>query len=465
MELLNDNLVMDTDSYKFSHWPQYPKNTSYMFSYLESRGGKYAQTLFTGLQPILKRLEKGFTMENVEEARTFAAAHGEPFNYEGWKRMFEKHGGKLPVRIRAVPEGFVIPTSNILMSVESTDPEFFWVVSWLETLLLRVWYPITVATQSYYIRQLIMEFLEKTSDDPLAEIDFKLHDFGSRGVSSAESASIGGAAHLCVFKGSDTVNGVRHANHYYKAQMAGFSIPASEHSTMTMWGGRDGEVKAMENMIDAYGKSGSLFACVSDSYDIFNAVEKLWGDKLRDKIINCGGTLVIRPDSGDPVEVLTKLCAIAEDRFGFGYNKKGYKVFNNIRFIWGDGINQDSIRRILTSMTGLGYSATNFAFGMGGALLQQVNRDTQKFAFKCSHATVDGKGVDVFKEPITDKGKNSKRGQLDLTYSLDQFKTVNGHGTLGSVMKTVFDNGVVTKEYTLDDVRRNVLEFSRGQRN
>jgi nicotinamide phosphoribosyltransferase len=459
---MRDNLVADTDSYKFSHWPQYPPGTTYMHSYLESRGGKYASTLFNGLQPILKRLEKGFTMEDVEECKALAEKHGEPFNYDGWKKMYEKYKGKIPVKIKAVAEGSIVPTSNCLMTVESTDPEFFWVVSWFETMLMRLWYPITVATQSWTIKQIIKEFLDRTSDDPGAELPFKLHDFGARGVSSKESSGIGGAAHLINFLGSDNIEGVRFANFFYKSEMSGFSIPASEHSTMTMWGGREGEPAAMLNMVNTYGGPGKLYACVSDSYDIMHAMKNIWGTQLKEALIEKGGKLIIRPDSGDPVTILTELCKIAEDKFGITYNNKGYKVFNHIGFIWGDGINEDTINAILTAMTALRYSTTNFAFGMGGALLQQVNRDTQKFAFKCSFAKVDGHGIDVFKEPKTDTGKNSKRGQLDLirlkTHG-DKYETIRGQDNMGSVLKTVFHNGVIMKEYTLDDIRRRASEF------
>lgn len=455
------NPIIDTDSYKASHWPQYPAGTTAMFSYLESRGGKYAQTLFFGLQYILKEyLSEPITMEMVEEAKTFFEAHGEPFNYEGWSYIAKDLKGRLPVRIRAVPEGMVVPTHNVLMSVESTDPKAFWVVSWLETLLLRVWYPTTVATQSYNIKKLIKGNLEKTADNVEAELAFKLHDFGSRGVSSQESAAIGGAAHLVNFMGSDTVVGVRTLQEYYgyKGKMPGFSIPASEHSTMTMKG-RGGEAEAMANMIDKYGKPGALFACVSDSYDIYHAMEHIWGTQLKDKIINSGATLVVRPDSGDPVEVLTRLTRIAEDKFGISYNSKGYKVFNHIRFIWGDGINEDTIRRILNTMEQLGYSGANFAFGMGGALLQQVNRDTQKFAFKCSEATIDGKLMPVFKDPVTDAGKRSKKGRQDLIYSLGKFVTIEGHDSMGSILKVVYENGQLKKEYTLDEIRGRAAEF------
>lgn len=458
---MRTNLILDTDSYKPSQWLQYPPGTTAMYSYLESRGGKYSHTLFTGLQAILKTLEQGITKEDVEEAKVFLAAHGEPFNYEGWMHIVEKHGGKLPLKIRAVPEGTIVPTHNVLATVESTDPECFWIVSWFETMLLRVWYPITVATQSWHIKQIIKGYLEKTSDNPAAELPFKLHDFGSRGVSSSESAAIGGAAHLINFMGSDTIQGVLHANRVYKAEMAGFSIPASEHSTMTAWG-KDREVDAYRNMLKQFGKPNALFACVSDSYDLWNAVENLWGGELRDEVINSGATAVIRPDSGIPHEVVLKTLELLDSKFGSTYNSKAFKVLNNVRVIQGDGINEESIRKILETMTAAGYSATNIAFGMGGALLQQVNRDTQKFAFKCSEVTIDKHSVPVFKDPITDPGKASKKGRLDLvSLASKNFKleTVPGCENLGSVMKVVFLNGKVTKEYTLDEVRKNAENF------
>lgn len=458
---MRTNLILDTDSYKPSQWLQYPPGTTAMYSYLESRGGKYSHTLFTGLQAILKTLEQGITKEDVEEAKAFLTAHGEPFNYEGWMHIVEKHGGKLPLKIRAVPEGTIVPTHNVLATVESTDPECFWIVSWFETMLLRVWYPITVATQSWHIKQIIKGYLEKTSDNPAAELPFKLHDFGSRGVSSSESAAIGGAAHLINFMGSDTIQGVLHANRVYKAEMAGFSIPASEHSTMTAWG-KDREVDAYRNMLKQFGKPNALFACVSDSYDLWNAVENLWGGELRDEVINSGATVVIRPDSGIPHEVVLKTLELLDSKFGSTYNSKAFKVLNNVRVIQGDGINEESIRKILETMTAAGYSATNIAFGMGGALLQQVNRDTQKFAFKCSEVTIDKHSIPVFKDPITDPGKASKKGRLDLvSLASKNFKleTVSGCENLGSIMKVVFLNGKVTKEYTLDEVRKNAENF------
>lgn len=459
--MLDENPLLDTDSYKASHYLQYPPGTTSMFSYVESRGGKYDSTVFFGLQYLLKILSKPVTVEMVEEAKEFYAEHGEPFDYEGAMHIATKLNGKLPIRIRALPEGTVIPTHHMLMSIESTDQRAFWIVSYLETMLLRIWYPITVATQSHYIKKLIMNYLEATSDDPAAEINFKLHDFGSRGVSSRESAAIGGAAHLVNFMGTDTVQAVVFAKKHYGERMAGFSIPASEHSSITAWG-RKFEVEAYRNMLDQFAKPGALLACVSDSYDLFNACENLWGEELRAQIINSGATLVVRPDSGNPSTIVLKTLQVLERKFGYTVNSKGFRVLNNVRVIQGDGINLESIDEILALITTAGFSATNVNFGMGGALLQQVNRDTLKFAMKCSSVTVNGKEVDVYKDPVTDSGKRSKPGRLDVVRggTDNHYLTIRlEDGDLNeteTAMQTVFENGEILVKTTFAEVRARV---------
>lgn len=476
MGLYEESYLIDTDSYKVSHYLQYPPGTKSMFSYIESRGGEYGRTVFFGLQYYLKKyLTHRVTVEEVEEAKAFFEEHGEPFNYAGWMYIATELKGKLPVRIRAVPEGSIIPTHNILVSIESTDPKVFWVVSWIETMLLRVWYPITVSTRSHKIRQIILEALRVSADDPEAEINFKLHDFGSRGVSSQESARIGGAAHLVNFFGSDTCVGVRMANKVYnKGKMSGYSIPAMEHSSVTSWG-RMREVEAYRNMLRRTGKKGGIIACVSDSYDLWNACSKIWGEELKGEVVGSGCTVVIRPDSGHPPSVVLRTAQLLEEKFGVSINTRGYKVLNNVRIIQGDGINEYSIQEILNNLLDHGYSATNIAFGMGGALLQQLNRDTQKFAMKCSHIyrlpdgsdrfdavlhTVDGEeliSVDVYKDPVTDHGKVSKAGRLDLTRDrAGNYQTVlagDAEAAPGSVMLTVFENGEVLQEHTMDEIR------------
>jgi len=461
------NLILNTDSYKASHWLQYPPGTDRTFFYVESRGGVYDRTVFFGLQAILKAwLSRPVTHADVDEARDFFAIHGEPFNEAGWRRIVDLHGGRLPMRIRAVPEGAVVPTHQALVTIESTDPEAFWLPSYLETLLLRLWYPVTVATLSWQVKRTIRGFLERTSDDVAGQLPFKLHDFGARGVSSAESAAIGGMAHLVNFLGTDTVQGVLAAREFYGEPMAGYSIPAAEHSTITSWG-RDREADAYRNMLRHFAKPGGLVAVVSDSYDIFHAIREHWGKTLRDEVIASGGTLVVRPDSGDPVEVVHQCITLLDEAFGHTKNGKGYKLLNHVRLIQGDGVNPDSIRAILERITSVGYAADNIAFGMGGALLQKVDRDTQKFALKCSAARIDGQWVDVFKAPVTDAGKFSQRGRLTLIRHCEYgtYKTVPIPASLEHAedlvpehgwehaMETVWENGELVKDWSFADVR------------
>jgi nicotinamide phosphoribosyltransferase len=462
---LSKNLILNTDSYKVSMFKQYPVGTTGVYSYIESRGGRYDQTVFFGLQAFIKEyLLEPITQADIDIADEILTAHGEPFNREGWEYILSAHGGYLPVVIRAVPEGTMVPVKNVLATIENTDPKAFWLTTWLETALLRaIWYPTTVATQSKMIKNIITDYLEKSGDP--TTIGFKLHDFGARGVSSMESAGIGGAAHLVNFMGTDTITGILYAREYYSASVSGFSIPAAEHSTITSWG-RAGEVDAYRNMLTQFAKPASILAVVSDSYDIYNAC-KLWGTELKQQVIDSGATVVIRPDSGDPVEVLPKMFNILADTFGYTTNAKGYKVLNNVRMLWGDGINQLSIRSILTKIVDFGgWSADNIAFGMGGALLQQLDRDTQKFALKCSSACIDGTWVDVQKDPITDTGKKSKKGRVTLWTSGGEFQTSveqpKGWTDKGTVwteaLEEVYRDGRLVKETTFEEVRANSMK-------
>jgi nicotinamide phosphoribosyltransferase len=460
------NRIIDTDSYKASHWLQYPPKTTLVHSYLESRGTDrdWEKTVFFGLQYILKRyfLEK-FTLEMVEEANDTITAHGLPFNYEGWKNVIKKHNGKMPFRVRAVPEGSVVPLKNALMTVENTDPEFYWLTSWFETQLMRIWYPVTVATQSYYIKQNFYKVLQETADDPDAEIDFKVHDFGARGVSSKETAAIGGAAHLVNFLGTDTLASLILHRDFYHAEMAGFSIPAAEHSTMTAWG-RENEILAYRNMLQNFAKPGAILAVVSDSWNIYEACEKIWGEQLRQEVIDSEATVVIRPDSGDPEEVVSRITHILAEKFGTTTNTKGYRVLKNVRVIQGDGVNEQSIGEILLRLKNEGFSASNIAFGIGGSLLQKVNRDTLKFAYKTSAIVVNGELRDVYKQPITDAGKNSKKGRLDLVrdeagnYQTVRLPDVETRKAKDSQLRTVYENGELLVDDNLEEIRVRAIK-------
>jgi len=459
---MRENIILDVDSYKASQFLQYPPNSEYVNSYIESRGGEWDQTVFFGLQmALIEYLSDPITMEDIEEAEEVFASHGEPFNKEGWLYILDTYNGYLPVEIQAVPEGTVVPVSNVLVQVVNTDPKCFWLTSYIETMLLRaVWYPTTVATNSFMCKKYIYESLKRTSDDPDGQIAFKLHDFGSRGVSSRESAGIGGVAHLVNFMGTDTVEGVMYARKYYAESMAGFSIPASEHSTITSWGGPDQEIDAFKNMLKQFAKPGAMVACVSDSYDIYKA-SIVWGTELKAQVLESGATLVVRPDSGDPLTVPVEVIEILADKFGYTVNSKGFKVLNPaVRVIQGDGINHKSLQIILENVEAAGYSTDNIAFGMGGGLLQQVDRDTLKWAMKASAIKIDGKWQDVWKQPVGQPDKASKRGVLALRESCGvgscEYQTLRlEHLQYASynVLEPVYRNGKVLKTYSLAEVR------------
>ncbi|KAH3828056.1 nicotinamide phosphoribosyltransferase-like [Dreissena polymorpha] len=455
-----DNVLLVTDSYKVTHHLQYPPNTTNVYSYFESRGGKFPSTVFFGLQYILKRwlCGKVVTKEKIEEARELYELHfgHDHFNTEGWNYILEKHDGHLPLRIKAVPEGSVVPYKNVLFTVENTDPKCHWLTNYFETLLVQVWYPMTVATNSRYQKEIIAKYMDKTADT-FDKLPFMLHDFGFRGSSSVESAGIGGCAHLVNFMGTDTIAAIVTARKFYACNIAGFSIPAAEHSTITTWG-KDGEQAAFKNMLEQF--PTGLVACVSDSYNIWDACEKLWGGALKELVSGRkDGALVVRPDSGDPPQVVVKVLEILSHQFGKVQNKKGYNLLPPfIRVIQGDGISYESLGDILENMEKNQWSAENLAFGSGGALLQKMDRDTQKCAYKCSYAVCNGKEVNVYKEPITDLGKKSKKGRLSLERMEDGTYITKEQGTgdpKKDLLVTVFENGKLLRDYTFDEIRRN----------
>lgn len=465
---LSYNPILDVDSYKLSHWPQYPEGTDYMMSYLEARGGEFEECTLFGLQYLLHEyLSKPITKEHVVEAANFAGAHGEPFNYDGWMYIAEKCGGFMPVRIRAIPEGTVVPVKNAVLTIECFDKNCFWVVSWLETMLSRLWYPSTIATMSRESKKILKYYLDMSSDTPEADIWYKLHCFAGRGVSCLEQSRIGNAAHLLSFFGSDTIEGIRFANHYYDCEMAGFSIPASEHSTVSSWG-RDGEIAFYKNYVKTFLTDRQLplgipklAACVSDTYNVFEAIKFWCSPEMREVLKASGGTLVIRPDSGEPVETLEKIFNLLEELLGdeVTVNSKGYKVLPSyLRVIQGDGIDRPMMSKILQNLVIImNWSATNIAFGSGGGLLQKVNRDTQKWAFKCCAIRVKGKIRHVYKDPVTDPGKKSKSGLLDLVRYNGEYKTVEftepGNSYTNSSLETVYDCGKILFHNTFAECR------------
>jgi len=453
MDWLN-NICCLTDSYKVSHYKQYPPGSQTVYSYFESRSGStFPETVFFGLHYFLRQYlaSSVVTQEKIDAADALFAQHfGSPvFNRRGWEHILNRHGGRLPVEIKAVPEGTIVPESNVLMTIENTDPEVYWLTNWLETLLVQVWYPSTVATQSRAMKGVILDALAATGDPAL--IHFKLHDFGFRGVTCPEQGALGGAAHLVNFQGTDTVAGLLLAREFYGCEMAGHSIPAAEHSTITSWGEQH-EVDAMRNMLVQY--PTGLVACVSDSFDIFRACSEYWGGVLKSEVLAREGTLVVRPDSGDPPTVVVKVLELLGQAFGTTTNAKGYRVLHpKVRVIQGDGIDFEMLGRILQTMIAAGWSADNIAFGSGGGLLQKLNRDTQRFAFKCSSIVVDGEERSVFKRPVTGQDKLSKAGRFKLIERDGRLATVASHEEGEDLLRPVFRNGEVLRKSSFAEIR------------
>jgi nicotinic acid phosphoribosyltransferase len=292
-------------------------------------------------------------------------------------QFVEENEGYFPVVIEALPEGSVAYIHTPVFVISAED-QYSRLVTFLETILTMVWYPSCVATLSRYTRDAIEEgFNESVDDDMKWLLDSRLHDFGFRGCTSVEQSVLGGCAHLLNFEGSDTMSACYHAQfHLNGGRPVACSIPATEHSVMTAW---PTEEAAMLNEIEHFGSG--LFGCVMDSYDYDYALSDVL-PKIADAVKAKKGKLILRPDSGDPVVQVIKGLTAAEKVFGCTTNAKGYKVLQHSAVIQGDGINYDTLRNIQAAVLAEGYSAENVAYGMGGALLQKLNRDTMSFATK-----------------------------------------------------------------------------------
>jgi len=460
------SLICRMDSYKFSHPFAYPTDISIkgMTSYGETRVSPDDIVVPFGMQMLTKRyLTQSITMADVDAAEAFSEAHfgRKLFARDAWEKVVNVYNGKLPLIIRSVPEGTIMNGSQPIYSVTVLDEDLFWMSAGFETLIQRaIWYPTTIATMDYIVKNEIEAFYDLTGADK-GLLPFALHDFGGRGVSSGETAEIGGAAHLVNFMGSDTVEGILAANFYYKMFMAGFSVYATEHSIQCSFG--DGSVNALRYLRKQLSNApeGSVVSIVIDGYDMVREANLLCTE-LRQEIIDSKAKVVFRPDSGDMMKNVPLLLNMQAEAFGTVDTDKGYKQINNVGVIQGDGIDRAIISEVLTLVTDMGYAADTVIFGSGGALLQKVNRDTLKFAQKACAILVDGEWVGIAKDPVTDHGKKSKEGVLTLARNTENGKlyTVRlDQGPLGGdfkdIMNLVYYKGDLYNEITLEEVRKN----------
>lgn len=438
----NTNLILDADSYKFSHFNLYPENTNAMYSYIEARL-KGSVIVPFGIQMwIKKNLINPITIDNINEAEDIAYKHGVPFNRGGWEYILNECNGYLPIKISGVPEGTLVNGSVPFLSVYCDDPKVWWLSSYIETSLQRgIWYPTTIASNDLDSYKQLKWFYDHGSDTPNM-INFSLHSFASRGVSSRETAEIGGVSHLVYFKGTDDAVALKAARDYYGCDMAGYSVVATEHSVQCSYG-KNNQKEYLNAVIDTYGKPGYIVSVVMDGYDIYREVDLLCFEYFVNKIKNNDCKFVVRPDSGDMFEVVPTILSKLEKAFGFTINSKGKKVLNNVAIIQGDGITHLTMPMLAQRVFDLGFAPENVIYGSGGGLLQHVNRDTFRFAQKTSAIRIGDTWIDTVKDPITDPGKKSKGGLLD---SNDFVTYYNG-------------NGVLLYEETLDVISNRAKSF------
>jgi nicotinamide phosphoribosyltransferase len=450
---------INTDSYKIGHYLFYPDGLENQQVHVLSRGGRYKEVVQALLQYKLKKyfVEDPATVANVTKARTLLQPHfgADVFNYDGFMHIVQDHGGHMPLHIRAMPEGSVVPVKNALMTIEATCPKCAWAPTYVDPILTQDWYPDTVATNSREIKKLQLRYLEQTGDP--TKIDFMLHDFGFRGASSRETAAIGGAAHLINYLGSDNLPALELLWDYYGVTCAGHSLLATEHSVMTMEG-EEGELETARRVLRRAKEKGvSMVAQVGDSYDIERFVNVYVGKELRKDIAIFGGKLIVRPDSGYPAHSVRDVLKGLDQAFGSVRNHRGYKVLPSIiGMIQGDGNTYDVIDEVSLAVKYNGFSTENVPFGMGGELLQNVRRDDQKFAAKTSWRQVNGVGKPVFKQPKGDATKASQAGYLVVVRTEEGLKTlpIEQAGDVDvNLLKTVYLDGKVT-ETPFDQIRQ-----------
>lgn len=455
---MRKNIVIDTDSYKVTHWLQRPASIRKLYYYGEPRvGGKYPIICFFGLQMAIEdHLLQKVTSEMIDEGeerayRIFGTKAY--FNRKVWEKV--RGLGYLPIRIKAVPEGTKLPIDNVAFTFESTEDWFAPMTGHIEDTLMWSWYPTAVCTRSMRIKDAIKPIFDKTSDIPHLVLPFAVNDFGLRGATCHEAAARAGAAHLIHFAGSDNEPGMTALYDYYRCEGRLKSVWATEHSVATTFGLSPENEK--EYILHQLRNSDPSFpvAIVIDSKDSDNFVKNVVGDPevtqlIKDRV----GRVVLRPDSGDPTTNVIKYLDFLGGIFNYGINTKGYKVVNNnVGLIQGDGMDERSIPRLYTEVAKAGWAADNFVTGSGGGLLQEgLTRDTSRWAIKASYGEreVDGKleGFNIQKKPATDPTKDSKPGMLKLHPSMGKFSTISSaelskaqfNGYIDA-LETVLENG------------------------
>lgn len=444
---MTENLILATDAYKLTHHLQYPAQLTKLYSYGEARvGGQNEQVSWFGLQMILQAY---FTQPITDDMIDAAARVSELtfnttayFNREVWEKVRDL--GYFPVKIKALPEGMTMPTGNALFTIESTADWFATSLNVLEDVLMHVWYPTTIATNSMVIRQRLAPLFEKSGT--LANLAVAVNDFGLRGATSLETAKRGGAAHLLHFQGSDNLAASAYFESIYGVPGRALSVWATEHSVATAYGPGSGEFDYVNAQLDR-APDDAILSIVIDSYDAINFVKNVIGSPaIKARIMARSGRIVLRPDSGDPQTIDLEVLALLADIFGTTQNAQGYRVLQHqVGIIQGDGMKADTIVALYEALLAAGWSADNLVVGSGGGLLQEgFTRDTERFAIKAAYAELaNGQTINIQKVPKTDASKASKAGLLKVIRRAGQLVTVAQSEPGEDLLTTVYENGVL----------------------
>lgn len=481
--------ILLKDGYKVGHKFQYPVGTTLVYSNFTPRKSRSGSddVVFFGLQYFIKeylirQFDEHFFQRPKEEVLMEYARRMD--NYLGkdsitYTHIAELHDlGYLPLEIKALPEGALVPMKVPVLTIKNTLPSFFWLTNMLETLMSAIlWKPCTSATTAMeYVRN-FTRYAKETVGEDLSFIPWQGHDFSFRGMSGIEDAVMSGAGHLLSFTGTDTIPAIDFLEQYYHAdctkELVGGSVPATEHSVMCM-GTEDGEIKTFERLItEVY--PGGIVSIVSDTWDFWQVITEFLPE-LKSQILAREGKVVIRPDSGDPVKIIVG-DPLAEpgspeykgaiecmwETFGGTITEKGFKLLDgHIGLIYGDSITIERQLAILEGLKQKGFASYNVVLGIGSYTYEYVTRDTFGFAMKATYGEVNGVGRDIFKSPKTDDGtKKSAKGLMQIYRDPSTGKLVlkdqctweeEGKGEL----KTVFRDGKLLVDWTLADIRNAI---------
>ena len=477
------------DFYKISHREQYPKNTKKIYATWTPRTSRIQgvnEVIFFGLQAFIKEYLIDYFNENFfnRDIEDVINEYERVLKYTLDKEIVDSEHirslhrlGYLPIRIKAVEEGIRIPIKTPMFTIENTVDEFFWVTNYLETLMsCMLWQPMTSATISNEYRKILDKYAIETTGTTDG-VQFQGHDFSMRGMSSLESAKSSGAGHLLSFVGTDTIPSILYMEQFYNANLEkdliGTSIPATEHSVQCAYGQED-EINTYKRLINDIYPNG-LVSIVSDTWDLWKVLTE-YIPQLKTDILKRDGKVVIRPDSGDPVKIICGdeesdnpntrkgVIEILWDIFGGTITEQGYKVLDShIGAIYGDAITLDRCREICEKLKEKGFASTNMVYGIGSFTYQYNTRDTFGFALKTTYSVVGNEERFLFKNPITDNGvKKSQRGKVAVINNgenigyIDVLNWEQERDLANNMLETVFFNGRLIKEYSLNEIRSNV---------